>query len=140
MSDDLKPYDLTPSRMRADISKQEDLIKKLRQRVVVLNGKLSQIIHNQRHYLRHRAPKVLKNQRDRIRKSEQLLKKMAAIEKIQLRTSYGGEQRAHRVIFMCTANEARKLRAMVNIDFRQWNSRKKQPNTALHYSTSKARK
>jgi hypothetical protein len=124
------------------MSAKEPTTPELKQEIVVLNKwvselshKLSQVLGNQRHYLRHRAPEVLKNQLKRIKQAEALMKRMESIPKINVCTSYQGKVRAQRSIFMCTPNEARKLRAMLNIDFRQFNSSKtKQLHTTLNYS------
>jgi hypothetical protein len=106
--------------------------------IAELSKKLSQVLGNQKHYLRHRAPEVFKMQKRRIAKAERLMEKMAAIPKINIITSYSGDKRVKRAIFMCSPNEARKLRAVLNIDFRQFNSSKtKKLHSTLNYSSKK---
>ena len=113
----------------------EERIEELHSWIAQLSKKISTIIGNQQHYLRHRAPEVFKNQKKRLAKADALMRRMEAIPKINICTSYKGKVRAQRVLFMCTANEARKLRAMLNVDFRQFNSsRPKKLHQSMGYS------
>jgi len=116
----------------SDLQKQIDDLKS---RLTELNQKLTTIVGNQKHYLRHRAPAVLKNQQIRILQAQRLLKRIEAIPNLKVITSYKGKVRAQRSLFMCTGNEARKLRSMLNIDFRQFNSSKaKKLHDRMNYS------
>lgn len=121
------------------IDRQETLIKTLRRRTTELSRKLGLILSNQTHYMRFRAPKVAERQKALAEQAKRFVKRMEKLPNLKLHTSYNARNsKANRVIFFCTGNEARKLRAMLNIDFRQFNHRGlRNRKGCLYYNRSK---
>jgi DNA repair ATPase RecN len=121
--------------MTRTITLMNERINGQKKRITEATRKVNAMHDNQRHYLRRRAPKVLKRQRELQKKTEQILKRLERVGKLNFKVSSKawskGEQH---VLFMCTHNEARKLRSMLNVDFRQFNSCKPRPLTRLGYS------
>ena len=124
------------------LKRVEHLLDSARALLSRANDRITSVLANQKHYLRRRAPAVLakqKAQSQMLKNSQLLLKRIEKIPQLTIQTSHnkpGSEQR--HILFICTPNEARKLREMVNIDFRQFNSSVlKKPGTTLNYSSGK---
>ena len=121
------------------IDRLEHLLNSNRKLTSRANDRVVTVLNNQKHYLRHRAPGVLKRQKDLITKAVRLMRRLECIPKLNIQTSHKKHNSADKhIIFMCTGNEARKLRQMINIDFRMFNSCKvKKLHHTLNYSGAK---
>jgi anion-transporting ArsA/GET3 family ATPase len=124
------------------LERVEHLLDSMRALLSRTNDRVTAVLSNQKHYLRRRAPAVLakqKAQSQMIKNAQLLLKRIEKIPQLSFQTAHkklNSDQR--HLVFMCTPNEARKLRTMVNIDFRQFNSPiVKKPGTTLNYSSKK---
>ena len=99
------------------VARLEKLVDTFRSKYSSLNNRCMAIIHNQRHYLRHRAKKVDKRQASLMRAAQSVakkLKRMPEWSKIVSGTSCSGR----RHVLFVTNNHARKLRALADLDLR----------------------
>jgi len=138
----MKDLSITLSDYDNRLKRVEHLLDSARALLSRTNDRVAAVLSNQKHYLRRRAPGVLarqKAQQQNIKNAQLLLKRIERIPKLSFQTARNLHNKSERhLIFMCTPNEARKLRAMVNIDFRQFNSSVvKKPGTTLNYSTKR---
>lgn len=128
-----------PKMLLSRIELQDRQIRKLKRRLSVNTERVNDILYSKRHYLRNRAPGVLKRQQI-LTQAKNILRRWSVIPKLNVVTANKRRGKTN-CIFLCTGNEARKLRAMVNLDFRQFNSRTpKKLNSKLSYCISKKRK
>ena len=121
--------------LQRQIARQEHLLRSARKRITSMAGRVTDVLNNQKHYLRHRATGVLARQKSVVATAAALVKRMQNIPRLNFMTSRQGKR--YNVVFMCTNNEARKLRALVDVDFRQFNSSIKRLGQPLNYSKSR---
>ena len=93
------------------------------QRALILvrkvNARCANILAARNHYLRHRAPAVLKRQSVMIGAMKKMAKKLEAIPRMSLQVSHKARNKdKQNVLLMVTSNQARKLRALADADLR----------------------
>jgi hypothetical protein len=85
-----------------------------------ISNRCTSLLNNQKHYLRHRAPTVLKRQKRMLANAERLTARLQAIPGIKhvttQKTAHGSKTVRH--LLLVSGNEARKLRALAHIDLR----------------------
>jgi hypothetical protein len=106
---------------------QKARYRSLSRKFTTLNNRTSAMFHNQQHYLRHRAPAVLKKQRAMTLATARLYKRMEAIgrQNIRFQSALHSKPSEKNIIFLCSHNDAKKLRTILQMDFRQFNGTKK---------------
>jgi hypothetical protein len=138
----MKDLSITLNEYERRLARAEHLLDSMRALLSRANDRITAVLSNQKHYLRRRAPAVLakqKAQNQMIKNAQLLLKRIEKIPQLTFQSAHKKPGvNARHLVFMCTPNEARKLRTMVNIDFRQFNSSIiKKPGTTLNYSSTK---
>lgn len=109
-----------PQQSKISLEKRIELLEKRVQIYRKQNSKillkLSNIIALRKHYLKHRAGVAIKNTQDRIKKEEDMYRKIRSLyEKSGIKRLYfcrtaNGKTKEKRHIFLCTGNQAHKLR------------------------------
>lgn len=119
---DLRTDDLATAvgAMRLAIIRQDRLIATMRKRILLANKRVAAVLHNQNHYLRHRAPAVINRGKNLIKQSKILMKKLSKLPSLRVHTKTRTNR--HNFVFLCTGNEARKLRALAEMDMRRFNT------------------
>ena len=103
----------------ARIEKLEKQIDHALKLVRKVNDRCAGILAARNHYLRHRAPGVLKRQQVMFRAMQKAAKKLEAIPRISIQVSHKARNKdKQNVLLMVTANQARKLRALADADLR----------------------
>lgn len=98
------------------VARAEWLATKALERARAASNKVKDLINNQKHYLRHRAPGVLKRQARLLLTAERFAKrydKMPRMKFTQLRKSSRPKH-----VLMVDGNQAKKLVALADLDFR----------------------
>jgi hypothetical protein len=106
---------------------QKARYRALSRKFTALNHRVVSVFHNQQHYLRHRAPKVLKKQKTMMLATERLYKRMEVIgrQNIRFQSALHSKPAEKNIVFLCSHNDVKKLRTVLNMDFRQFNGLKK---------------
>lgn len=95
---------------------QNKKIKHMGKLLSRMNDRIVSVLHNQKHYLKCRAPGVLKRQKKFPNVLSLMEKKLKRLQKLGVcKTQH---KKTRRVVFLCTGNEAVKLRRLVEFDFR----------------------
>ena len=103
----------------AEARKLEYKVKKALALVRQVNKRCADILAARNHYLRHRAPGVLKRQKIMLRTLEKTAKKFDAIPRLSLQVTHKARNKdKQNVLLMVTSNQARKLRAIADADLR----------------------
>jgi hypothetical protein len=93
-------------------------IEKVNSRVSEMSERVCNILNNQKHYLNNRGKNVLKRQADArktVARFNALIKKIPKLNVTFTKKAKDGRQR---ILMMVTHNEARKIRALAELDFR----------------------
>ena len=90
----------------------------LKKKLSVTLKRTADIVNNQKHYLRHRKKKVDARQAALLSAASRYAKRMKDIPKIKVALTKMSKSGKNRIILMVTNNQARKLRALAEMDLR----------------------
>jgi len=93
-------------------------IEHVNNRVTKISERVSMILANQKHYLNNRGKNVLKRQGAALKAISNLNYKIKQIPKLSVAFSKKSKGGTQRVILMVSHNQARKLRALADLDLR----------------------
>jgi hypothetical protein len=132
------------SAMKRELARINRILSTTRRKLRQTRRQVGNVLSNQRHYLRYRAPAVVTRGRKMVEHAKKFMQRMERIPKLNIKTSCKAGER-YNIIFLCTNNEARKLRALANIDFRRFNTcgrlgEKSRKFPSLHYTGVSKRK
>ncbi len=119
----MKPCDMTDKQLKLEVFRLGNLVTTMRRRYSRISGRVTAILGNQQHYLRHRAPVVAANGKKTVAAAKRLMRRMEHIPALQFRTTRKVRAGKKHLLFLCTNNEARKLRALARLDLRRFNKR-----------------
>ena len=109
-----------PNKMHFErrIRRLERMLIGLKRRTIDINEKYCDLLSNQRHYLKYRAPGVLHKQKLLMQQAQNFLKRTAGMPQFKTTCTYSKSKRTKHVL-MLDGNQANKLAAMLNLDFRR---------------------
>lgn len=97
------------------VERLENRIKFIIENQVRINSKLNNIIHTRNHYLRHRAPAVMKKQKMMLRRLSRMVDKFDKIPRMNLKTSSKAKSGSRfNTLLLVTTNQAEKLKAIAD--------------------------
>jgi hypothetical protein len=106
-----------------ELRKRIDTAELQVERLLIVNrkilGRYRDIVDTKKHYMKHRAPGVLKRQSIMLRQMKMLANKLSAIPRIQLQVTHKARNAGSiNTLLMVNHNQARKLRALADMDLR----------------------
>jgi len=99
----------------------ENRLERLEYRINSWNDRLSSLDYNMKHYLEKRMPIAIKHERIKARLNKKILSLEKALGKVAIHTTWKAKGGPDRVIFLCTHNQASKLRRIADSDLRNFN-------------------